>query len=146
MLCCFEYSIHTHTLARSHTHSCTQSHVDCSHACICCQLSQTVGNPPPLKQKDLFLSCYRQKHTHTKVSVVFSVETKNITLIPTDLFFTGVQNSRSDYDTYEHLHVAQKIRRAESMNVLIEIAEAAAIFHGLYLESGSHPGAVLIYK
>lgn len=84
------------THARTHLHA--QSHADHSLACICCQLSQTVGNPPPLKQKDLFLSCYRQtgththtqRETHTPVSVVFSAETKNITLIPTDLFFTVV--------------------------------------------------------
>lgn len=70
--------IATYTCTR-HAH--THSHMQTAHMLIsAARLSQTVGNPPPLKQKDLFLSC-----THARVSVVFSAETKNITLIPTDL-------------------------------------------------------------
>lgn len=63
----FEFLLYCFDTSATYTHLHAQSHADHSHACISCQLSQTVGNPPPLKQKDLFLSCYRQTGTHTHI-------------------------------------------------------------------------------
>lgn len=70
----FDSYLHTHNNALARTAACRPAHMTLSAA----RLSQTVGNPPPLKQKDLFLS-----RIHARVSVVFSAE--NISLIPADL-------------------------------------------------------------
>lgn len=118
--------LHIHT----HTHLHAQSHADHSHACIGCQLSQTVGNPPPLKQKDLFLSCNR--HTH-EYQLLFSEHYSNS---HTSLSHCGVaadmQSSGSDCAIHVSIFVRGKkqldTKKSEYMNMLIETAEVAAKF------------------
>lgn len=133
-------SASTHSDAHTPTHLYAKSHVEYSHASISCQFSQTARNPPPLKQKNLFLSCYRQTGARTDVSFVFSAKTKNITQIPTDFLFTVVllqMYKALGQISYTHENLCEGKKKTQcdkkNMNMLIEPAEVAA----MYLGSGS---------
>lgn len=86
LLCCFDTRNNLRT---------TRDHMSTIHVLVSAASRHKLGNPPPLKQKNLFLGCYRQTGTHTVAHChsplsVFLVETKSITLIPTDVSFTLV--------------------------------------------------------
>lgn len=130
------FDSYLHILAMyAHLHA--QLHADHSHACIRCQVLQTVANPPPLEQKDLFLSCYREtgRHTHSSISCVFS-------------------RDQEHYSTHHRSPQTYMVglwkKNANNLNMLIETVEQAATFYVLHLESVSslsaHPGVLVIWK